>query len=289
MHASGMGHLVILFYAFTPIDDPEALRGEQRALCERLGLQGRMLIAHEGINATFEGTPAAIAEYKDTIKADPRFAQMPIKESASDGTAFHKLEIKVRAEVVTLGAGEFDVPNETAAEMTAEELEALYESGEDFVVLDLRNDYEIEVGQFEKTIDPGLKNFRDLTEKLPELALLKNKKVITVCTGGIRCEKATCLMRREGFTNMYQLKDGIHTYMQRFPGRHFKGSLFVFDNRMTTPVVDTDSREVIGRCHYCAVPSEHYVNDDRERPSRKMICCESCAAAHPELRGAVTV
>ncbi len=275
---------VILFYQFSYIEDTEAFCTEHRILAEQLGLKGRLLIASEGINGTFEGTVDALESYKKSLTCDTRFKDIGFKESAGTGKAFRKLEIRVRDEVVTLNAGTFDIPNETAPVITAADLENLYAQNEDFVVLDLRNDYEIQAGKFERTIDPGLKNFRDLPSKLPELAPLKKKKVITVCTGGIRCEKATCLLRKEGFENVYQLKDGIHTYMQEFPGKRFKGTLFVFDNRMVTPVVDSPQREIIGTCFECGITCEAFYSDDSVRPSRKVICCSECLEKHAELR-----
>lgn len=267
---------IILFYKFTPLENPEQLRKEQRKLCETLGLKGRLLIASEGINGTFEGLTENIKEYEAALQSIPAFSDLVFKESEGTGKAFTKLEIKVRPEVVTLGAGEFDIKKETAEEITAQELEELYNKDEDFVVLDLRNDFEIEVGQFEKTVNPGLRNFRDLPAVLPQLENLKDKKVVAVCTGGIRCEKATCLLKREGFTNIYQLKDGIHTYMQAYPDSRFKGTLFVFDNRMTTPIVERNNREVISRCTYCDCPTEQFYSDDSVRPSLKVICCQNC-------------
>jgi len=281
--------IIILFYKFVEITEPEALRDEQRALCLSLGLKGRMFIAHEGINATFEGTRKAVEAYKKTLHQNPLFADIVFKESAGTGTAFSKLQVKVKKEVVTLGAGELDIKNDTAREITAEELDALYTTNEDFVVLDLRNTYEVNAGYFEKTEHPNLNNFRELPEKLASIAHLKDKKVVAVCTGGIRCEKATCLLQKEGFTDLYQLKDGIHTYMQKYPGKHFKGSLFVFDNRMVTDVVDTPSREIVGKCHFCGASSETFYSDDSTRPSKKIICCDPCIKVHPELRNAVAV
>jgi UPF0176 protein len=275
-------YVVILFYKFVALEDPEGFRAAQRKLVKELGMKGRMLIAKEGINGTFEGPREAIEQYKGALRANPLFADLKFKESAGTGKAFTKIDIKVRPEVVTLGAGEFDIKNETAYEMPAEELEALYKSGEDFVVLDLRNDFEIAVGAFEKTVHPNLGNFRDLPEKLESIKHLKDKKVVAVCTGGIRCEKATCLLKKEGFTNVSQLKDGIHTYMQKFPGSNFKGSLFVFDNRLTTPVVDTPNREVIGQCLFCDAKCEDFYCDDSTRPSKKVICCSSCLTTRPE-------
>jgi UPF0176 protein len=273
-------HLILLFYKFVTIENPEQFRKEQRALCESLSLQGRMLIAHEGVNATFEGTEENIKKYEAALHTLPEFKNLVFKESQGTGQAFTKLEIKVRKEIVTLGIDDLDIKKETAKEITASELEELYATDDDFVVLDLRNDFEIEVGQFEKTFDPGLRNFRDLPEVLPKLDEIKNKKVVAVCTGGIRCEKATCLLKREGFTDIYQLKDGIHTYMQQYPSSHFKGSLFVFDNRMTTPVVEGIKREIIGKCCYCQIPTEQFYSDDSVRPSVKVICCDDCFELH---------
>jgi len=271
---------VILFYKFVDIADPKKLMKEQRELCEALGLKGRMLIAEEGVNGTLEGTEENIEKYKRVLNDLKIFEDIKFKESEGNGKAFTKLQITVKKEVVTLGAGKFDVKEETAPELTAEELHNLYEQNEDFVILDLRNDFEIEVGRMEKTVHPNLQNFRDLPQKIEEIKNLKAKKVVAVCTGGIRCEKATCLLKQEGFENIYQLKDGLHTYIQKFPGAHFKGSLFVFDNRMTTPVVDTPAREIIGRCLYCTAPSESFASDDSLRPSRKLICCDNCFSSH---------
>ena len=281
---------VILFYKFITIDDPEKFCADQRQLAQTLNLKGRIIIATEGINATLEGKEEDIDQYKQEIILDQRFADVVFKESQGNGRAFPKLAVKVRPEIVALNAGEFDVPKETAPTISADELESWYQSGEDFVILDLRNDYEIKSGYFERTVNPQLTNFRDLPERLSELEDLKNKKVVPVCTGGIRCEKATCLLRQNGFTNLYQLKDGIHTYMAKYPNRHFRGTLYVFDNRITTPVVDGSQREIVGHCEYCDQLTENYANDDSVRPSRKLLCCESCFAKEKSnLRNIVSV
>lgn len=268
--------VVILFYKFTHLANPKDFAEAHKKECARLGLVGRMIVAEEGINGTFEGTREAIEAYKSFLKKDSRFAEMTIKESKGTGLAFPNIKIKVRNEIVTLGAGAFDIAKETASELQAEELEKWYEDGEDFVVLDLRNDYEIASGRFDRTIDPGLANFRDLPKKIGQLSSLKNKKIVAVCTGGIRCEKATCLLKKEGFTNIYQLKDGIHTYMKEYPGKNFKGTLFVFDNRMTTDVVSVESKLIVGKCIYCSGNTENYYSDDSIRPSRKVLCCDAC-------------
>ncbi|MBP6884728.1 MAG: rhodanese-related sulfurtransferase [Candidatus Pacebacteria bacterium] len=285
--------VVILFYKFVDLDNPKAVVDAHKKKATELGLNGRMLVAEEGINGTFEGTREAVDGYKKFLKEDPRFADMPIKESAGTGKAFGKLKIKVRPEVVTLGAGRFNVKEETAPELSVSELKKWYENNEDFVVLDLRNDFEIDSGKFDRTLDPKLEHFRDLPKKLKELKdspEMAGKKIVTVCTGGIRCEKATCLMTREGFTDVYQLKDGIHTYMKEYPGQDFKGTLFVFDDRMTTDVVPLEKKEVIGKCTFCGDTTENYCSDDSVRPSRKLLCCEECYEKEKShLRQSVTL
>ncbi|MEK7642361.1 MAG: rhodanese-like domain-containing protein [Patescibacteria group bacterium] len=279
-----MKYKVILFYKFTEIESPERLMKEQRKLCESLGLKGRMFIAKEGINATFEGAEENIEKYKNTLAEDGRFEDIVFKESVGTGKAFSRLQVTAKKEVVTLGVGEFDIKGETAPEIRAEELEEMYKNNEDFVVLDLRNDFEVEVGYFDKTYNPNLKNFRDLPQNVEKLSSLKARKVVAVCTGGIRCAKATCLLKKEGFNNLYQLKDGIHTYIEKYPNSHFKGALFVFDNRMIVRVGENNNSEVVGKCFSCNKECEKFWSDDSLRPSRKVICCQDCVGSYANLR-----
>ncbi len=289
---------IILFYKFTKIKNPEKFRDMHKQLAAGFGLTGRMLVAHEGVNATFEGETTAIKKYIKALRKISIFKNIVIKESAGNGKGFTKLQVKVRPEVVTLGVGELNIKKDTAPTVTATQLEKMYRATDakgsgvpkdDFVILDLRNDFEIQAGYFEKTVNPGLQKFKELPAKIAGLSHLKNKKVVAVCTGGIRCEKATVLLKKEGFTNIFQLKDGIHTYIKKYPGKRFKGSLFVFDNRMVTPVAESENREVVGTCAYCATKCEEFYNDDSIRPSRKVICCNNCIGSHPKLRAAIPV
>ncbi len=275
---------IILFYKFSRIKNPTAFRDKQRKIAEAFGLKGRLLVAPEGINGTFEGTTKNIKSYIKKVREQAFWRSVVFKESEGTGKAFTKLMVKTRPETVTLGVGDLNVPKNTSKMVTASQLNKMYDKKEDFVVLDLRNDYEIEAGYFEGTINPKLRFFKELPEKIKELGYLKNKKVVTVCTGDIRCEKGTCLLKKEGFKNIYQLKDGIHTYMKKYPAKRFKGTLFVFDNRMTTTVVDAPGREIVAKCKYCNVLCEEYYNDDSMRPSRKIICCSKCITRHKNLR-----
>lgn len=279
-----MTHQVLLYYKYVTIDSPEELRLWQRALCERLKLTGRILIAHEGINGTVEGTKEAAEEYRRAVSADPRFADMHWKISEGTGTAFPKLQVKVRRDIVSNAIEDWGVDprKQTAHHMKPEELRALYESGEEFHIVDMRNDYEHASGHFAGSVLPPIGNFRELPGALPKLAHLKHKKVVTVCTGGVRCEKASALLLKHGFENVSQLDGGIVSYMEKYPNRDFKGKLYVFDKRVTMGF-ETDSalHERVGKCVKCGAVSEHYLNCGNLLCHRHYICCESCEAKNP--------
>lgn len=277
---------ILLYYKYTHISDPKAFRDAHFDLCKKLGLKGRIIIASEGINGTCEGTDEACQEYQKILTSDPRFADIHWKVSIGtiDGTAFPRLSVKVRKEIVSLHLGdEEDIdPNQmTGIHLKPEELRKWYEEGKEFHIVDMRNGYELEVGKFECTVFPELDNFRDLKKNLKKIEDLKNKTVLTVCTGGVRCEKASGLLVREGFENVYQLDGGIVSYMEKYPGQDFKGSLYVFDKRITMHFQDEENHEIIGRCHNCQKPSEHYVNCANLMCHDHFICCEDCLVENP--------
>ena len=275
---------IIIYYKYTPVNDPEAFVAWHKALSDQLGLTGRVLIAKEGINGTLEGTKEDIEEYKRVMHLQDgtpgTFADLSdlwFKESPGTGHAFPRMRIKARSEIVTLGLGDEDIdPNEiTGTHLKPEELKQWFENGEEFEIIDMRNDYEYKVGHFRGSRDPGLENFRDLSKALPSLEPLKEKKVLTVCTYGVRCEKASGYLKKKGFKNVYQLEGGIGTYMKAFPGEDFLGSLYVFDGRITERF--TDNYQVVGKCDKCGSTTEHYENCALPECHRKMLICEECA------------
>src|SRR5688572_7898066 len=156
---SKKSYKVILFYKFTTIRDPEKFKLKQLKLAHFFNLKGRMLIAKEGVNATFEGLKKDVSGYKKVFKLQKQFKDVVFKESEGNGKGFTKLKVKVRPEIVTLGVGELNIKKETAAVVTANQLDKMYAKNEDFVVLDLRNDFEIQTGYFDKTVNPKLNNF----------------------------------------------------------------------------------------------------------------------------------
>ena len=287
---------IILFYNYVRIDDPEKLAADQQALCTKLGLKGRTIIAHEGINATLEGKTENIEKYLAVFLADPRFANTHIKKSAgtTDMTAFPKLSIKVRNEIVSLSlpkAQDFSPRETTGKYLSAEEFHdwmnkkaaGKISPEDDFEIVDMRNDYEHKVGHFKGSVLPPLENFRDLPKALPTLEPLKKKKVVTVCTGGVRCEKASGYLVKNGFEDVYQLQGGIVTYMEKFEqekGENFLGSLYVFDKRVTMAFADAKNRPIISSCEFCGVPSENYINCRDNSCHRHFIICAKCQSDH---------
>ena len=274
-----MKYDVLLYYLYTTIEDPIAFANWQRLLCEKYGLTGRIIIAAEGLNGTVEGTNFNISKYMKDCHTDPHFANVHFKRSAGTGDAFPKLSVKVRSEIVSAHLGEDDVnPNQlTGKYLTAEELHEWIYSDKEFYIIDMRNDYEHVSGHFAGSLLPKMRNFRELPSVLPELEHLRNKTVVTVCTGGVRCEKASGYLLKKGFKDVYQLFDGIVTYMEKYPNEDFKGSLYVFDNRVTMGFnQDSTEKEIIGRCELCGQPSENYINCANNECHRHFICCEKC-------------
>jgi UPF0176 protein len=276
--------VVLLFYKYVHIEDPKTLMDDHRALCERLNIKGRYAIAHEGINGTCEGSPESINEYVKILTSDPRFADIHFKYSQGNGRSFPKLKIRVRPEIVTLRLGEDDVdPNKvTGIHLKPEELHQWFENNEDFVIVDMRNEYEHQVGHFPNSVLPSLKNFRDLPKVLPELEPFKDKKLLTVCTGGVRCEKASGYLKTKGFKDVYQLDGGMVSYMEQYPGKNFLGAMYSFDNRV---VIDYDggNHPVIGKCIVCGAASENVVDCKNVSCHGQVIECKDCLAKYGKV------
>lgn len=271
-----MTYEVLLFYKYIAIEDPNKLATELRALCDKLNLKGRVIVAAEGINGTLEGRIEDTGAFKKEFTKDARFADINIKHSDGNGQLFPKLSVKVRDEIVgTHLPKDLIRPDlKTAPRLKAEELRQWYENQKDFVIVDMRNSYEIESGRFVGSVDPGLENSRDLPKAVEKLEPLKNKTIVTVCTGGVRCEKMSAYLLEKGFNNVYQLENGIHTYMEKYPGKDFLGALYTFDARKTMHF--GGERTIIGRCKLCGQEAERYVNCSNNTCHKHFIACEVC-------------
>ncbi len=273
---------VILFYKYVLIKNPEKLMEVQKELCQRLNLKGRMIVAEEGINATLEGIEENIKKYCNQLLKDLRFSKTHIKTSNGTGLAFPKLSIKLRDEIVASNLG-IDPNKTTGKYINVEELHNWIEKKKEFYIVDMRNDYEQRVGYFENSILSNMGNFRDLPKLLPRLKYLKGKTIVTVCTGGVRCEKASGFLLRNGFSDVYQLYGGIVTYMEKYPNEHFKGGLYVFDKRLVMSFnLNDPGRGIVGKCAKCGKPSENYINCKDDFCHRHFICCINCVDENNE-------
>ncbi len=267
---------VLLFYKYVTIENPPAFAADFRALAERYELTGRAIIAEEGINATVEGLTESTESFVKELLSDERLSDMQIKRSVGTGQTFPKLSVKVREEIVGthFPREKADPRVRTTPHLSPDELKVLLEKDEDFVIIDMRNDYEYAAGHFKNSVNPGLGNSRDLPEALPKLEQYKDKKVVTVCTGGIRCEKMSAFLMNNGFDDVYQLENGIHGYMEKYPGEDFLGTLYTFDGRNTMHF--GGNREIIGKCRTCDTSTENYVNCANFECHLHFLCCENC-------------
>lgn len=270
---------MLLFYKYVHIADPHAFKSAYTVLCEKYSLFGRTIIACEGLNSTLEGTVENTEAFLREFLMDERFSGMQIKRSRGDGRSFPRLSIKVREEIVgTRFPKEVDPTKKTGTYLKPEELREWYENDKDFVVVDMRNSYEFDSGHFKKSIDPGMNASRELPSVIEKIRKeTNNKPILTVCTGGVRCEKMSAYLLHQGFDNVYQLDGGMHSYMEKYPGKDFLGTLFTFDNRL---VMDFGGeREVIGTCKRCGVSNEQYQNCANAECNMLFLICNDCMSS----------
>jgi len=270
---------VLLYYLYTPIEDAGAFVEDQQVLCEGLGLRGRILVAAEGLNGTVSGLIADCESYMRSMRGDVRFSEMEFKVDGATEHAFPKLSVKLRPEVVSLGLGEEDfIPREaTGAYLEPAEWRAMMER-DDVVVLDARNNYEWELGRFAGAVLPDIDSFRELPMWVRHhREELVGKKILTYCTGGIRCEKFSGFLKREGFEEVYQLHGGIVNYGKdrTVRGERFEGKCYVFDERIGVEVNEVD-RTVVGHCLLCGVSCDRYLNCAWPPCNAQYFCCEAC-------------
>ena len=280
---------VLLFYAFVPLADPTAIKLWQHTLADSLGLRGRILVSGHGINGTLGGD---VVELKKYVKGTRKFLPfMAIDFKWSEGNAdaegrsadFPRLTVKVRKEVVTFGVpGEVRV-DETGVIGGGTKLspEALHElaAEKDLVFFDGRNKVEAEVGRFKGAIVPDVDTTREFIAEIEsgKYDHLKDQPVVTYCTGGIRCEVLTPLMKSRGFQEVYQLDGGIVRYGKTFKDDGlWEGSLYVFDNRKT--VTFSDKAAVIGNCHLCGSKTSRIEDCVEDSCLEQLVVCDNCLA-----------
>ncbi len=264
-----MSFSTISFYKYIPLDTPENLREYLRALCERLSLTGRILIANEGLNAAVSGQKENIEQFKVIIGAHSLLAGITFREQDTAALAHHKLVVRVRDEIVHFGE-KVNIHN-TGIHLSPLQLQQWHEDQEDFVMVDARNEYEHDVGKFKNAVTLPIDNFREFPAAADSLNQYKDKKLVLYCTGGVRCEKASAYLRQEGFEQVYQVEGGIINYVNQFPNSQWQGGLFVFDDRIVSEV-----GEAITECTFCGKECEQYHNCHNLDCDTLFIACPEC-------------
>jgi len=230
-------------YKFIRLERLPTLRAQLEKTCQRGYLRGTILLSHEGINMNLAGNREAIDSFKHEMQSDPRFKSLSFKESISEKFPFERLKVKVKKEVITMGVGDIKPEQCTAKHLPAKQFKSWLDTSKEMMILDTRNRYEIEHGTFDKAVDLGIDNFREFPQALAQF--MRDKKdqlMVLFCTGGIRCEKASALLLKQGHKNVYQLDGGILKYFEECGRAHYRGNCFVFDERIA---VDSQLQELI--------------------------------------------
>lgn len=276
---------VILYYGFTPLSDLEAVRLWQRELCERLELKGRILLSTHGINGTLGGGLSALATYITRTKEYPGFKKIDFKWSDGTGHDFPRLRVRVRDEIVTFGApGELEVDDRGVVgggvRLKPREVNELVEErGDDVVFFDARNAFEAKIGRFKNAVVPEVKATRDFVGEFDsgKFDHLKDRPIVTYCTGGVRCEVLSSVMKKRGFHEVYQLDGGIVRYGEEFGDKGlWEGSLYLFDSRMNHEF--SDESKTLGQCERCFSPTSKFYNCANLACRKLILLCATCKA-----------
>jgi UPF0176 protein len=271
-----MNYQILLYYHYTKINDLEAYREEHLNLCNDLGLLGRVYVSPEGINGTVSGTIEQTNTYMETLKAHPLFQGILFKIDESDQHAFKKMHVRIKKELVNLSLEDDINPKELTGRYV--EPKEFFEGLQDpnTIVIDARNDYEYDLGHFRGAVKPDIQTFRELPEWIrANKSQFEGKKILTYCTGGVRCEKFSGWLLREGFEDVGQLHGGIVTYGKDevAQGQLWDGKCYVFDERISVPINQVE-HIVVGRDYFTGEPCERYINCANPDCNKKIICSE---------------
>ena len=266
MSVNDLDVLNIAGYKFEPLNDVEVLVPEFKSVCDDLDLKGSVYLSPNGINFSLAGSEEAVQKYLYFMEKDKRFLDIPLKKTYSETQPFRRMKVRQKKEIISLGREDINPRELTGDYVTPQELYAMYENNEDVVVLDTRNEYETRVGLFENAVDLQLDTFRDFPdaiEQLPEE--YRDKQIVMYCTGGIRCEKASAIMLKAGFSDVKQLEGGVLDYFKETGGKYWNGDCFVFDERVA---LDTDLNET--EYIYCYICREPLSAEEKASPDFKI-------------------
>jgi UPF0176 protein len=266
--------VVCALYKFVTLDDFQAKKQPLLDFMLKNEIRGTLLLAKEGINGTVAGSRDAINGLLDYLRQDPRLAEISYKESYTDSSPFMRSRVKLKNEIVTMGVEGIDPKRVVGTYVKPTEWNQLI-SASDVLLVDTRNDYEVQVGTFKNAVNPKTDSFREFPEYVKShLDPNKHKKVAMFCTGGIRCEKSTAYLKEQGFEEVYHLEGGILKYLEEVPAEQslWEGECFVFDDRVT--VNHQLEKGDYDQCHACRLP---ITEEDKQSPLyQKGVSCPHC-------------
>jgi len=276
---------VLLYYRFTPIADPQAMMLWQKTLCESLGIKGRILVSPHGINGTVGGDMSALKKYVKQTKKYPGFRGIDFKWSEGTGNEFPRLSVKAKKELVSFGNPDEIKVDENGVIGGGVHLkpfqvdQLVAERGDDVIFFDGRNAFEAKIGKFKNAIVPDVTSSQQFVEEIEsgKYDHLKDKPIVTYCTGGIRCEILSVVMKNRGFNEVYHIDGGIVRYGNKFGNDGlWEGSLYTFDNRLSIDFAANPA--LIGECDYCKAPTRQFYNCTTASCHQLALLCEPCGA-----------
>lgn len=273
-------YYALAYYKFVSIPNPHLEVKSHKEFFEGREVSGRIYLSEEGVNGQMSGEENEAQAYMEWLTQNPLFKGISFKIQPTKENIFPRMTVKYRKQLVALDRS-VD-PLQGGEHVSPDKWREMLESG-DYLLLDVRNDYEWEIGHFEGATLPPLKNFREFpayAEKLSKEVDPVGTKVMMYCTGGIRCELYSTLLKEQGFQHVFQLDGGVINYGFKEGSKHWKGKLFVFDDRMAIPLDESEESKPIASCRYCHAPSDWQYNCANMDCNELFICCEACIEAH---------
>lgn len=274
-------YVALAFYHLTDVQDPDVLVKKHKVFFENKDLTSRIYISKEGINGQMSAEESVALEYKHFLREDPRFKDVVFKEDRVAHNIFPRQTVKVKEQLVAL-----DRPvdfTKAGVHLSPKEWRERLEKDDDFILIDVRNDYESEIGFFEGAEKPPCQNFRQFREYTEQLKqkVGEAKEILMYCTGGIRCEFYSAYMKENGFDKIFQLEGGVINYGHQEGAKHWKGKLFVFDDRMAVPISE-EYCEPVACCRFCEAPCDTYYNCSNMDCNELFLACPDCI---PQSKG----
>ena len=240
-------------YKFTPITNTKSLQEEILKHSKRLGLKGTVLISKKGLNFSIAGEIESSKDFITFLRSDKRFNDIDIKTTYNEYQPFRKMLVRIKKEIISMGVDQIDPFTFTGEKISPKELHKKLNNKEDIILLDTRNEYEVRLGTFENAVDLNLDSFRDFPKEIKNLKQeMKDKEIVMFCTGGVRCEKASALMLKNGFKDVKQIEGGVINYFKETGGAFWKGDCFVFDDRVALDKELKETDYIL--CYRCREP-----------------------------------